>query len=462
VSLVGFQKSSEGSHLEVRGHGGLELVEGQNATWWSSAQKPEVALEAAPLVFVGYGIEAPEYAWDDFKGRDVTGEVLLFLNDDPPVTEEGQALFGGDARTYYGRWTYKYEQAMRHGAAGAIVVHTTPSASYPYSVVQDNGTSEHFALDLPGTGYQVDLLGWIDEATSEKVAAALDTDLAGLFTRAASRDFEPVDTGFRVSARIRTAIRKLETTNVLGMVEGRDPALGQEVVVFSAHYDHLGRVSDPAAPDPIYNGAWDNAAGTAAIVQLARAFAGAPEPPRRSLLFLACAAEENGSLGSQWFVAQPPFERARLVADFNVDMPQIFGLTRDIAAIGVETNDLGDALRAVAGTAGVEITGDPNPGAGSFYRSDQVNFAKAGIPALFVLPGKDFDPPLDFDPAAYREAHYHQPGDEVDERWNLAGVARDMQLVYRAATAVANADAMPRWRPGHEFEAAWKALHGVE
>jgi Zn-dependent M28 family amino/carboxypeptidase len=463
VSLVGFEKVADGSRLEVSGPGGgLELVEGGNATWWSSAQKEEVSVDEAPLVFVGYGVEAPEYGWDDFKGRDLAGEVLLFLNDDPPVSEGGAALFGGEARTYYGRWTYKYEQAMRHGAAGAIVIHTTPSASYPFSVVQDSGTSEHFALDLPDTGYQVDLLGWIDEETAGRVAAALDTDLEGLFARAASRDFEPVDTGFRVSARIRTAIRRLETSNVMGMVEGRDPALQREVVVFSAHYDHLGVDADPAADDPIFNGAWDNAAGTAAIVELGRAFAAAAPPPRRTLLFLACAAEENGSLGSQWFVAQPPFERSRLVANFNVDMPQIFGVTRDVAAIGVETNSLGDALREAAGAAGVRVTGDPNPGAGSFYRSDQVNFAKAGIPALFVLPGRDYDPPLGFDPVAYREERYHQPGDELDERWDLAGAARDMQLVYRAALAVANADAMPRWRPGHEFEEEWRALHEAE
>jgi Zn-dependent M28 family amino/carboxypeptidase len=460
--LVGTRKIADASTISISNSAGaLALAATENVSFWSSSQKPSVDIADAPLVFVGYGVEAPEYGWDDFKGLDASGKVLLFLNDDPQVAEDGKELFGGEARTYYGRWTYKYEQAMRHGAAGAIIVHTTESASYPWSVVQYNGVEEHFALDLEGTGYKVDLLGWLDSDTSNQVAAAIGTSLEGLFEMAAKRDFQPVDTGYVVNAHLETEIRRSPTSNVVGILEGSDEELASQVIVFSAHYDHLGTNPDLEG-DQIFNGAWDNAAGTASLLQLAQAFAKAPERPRRSLLFLACAAEEKGSLGSQWFVQRPPFERSRLVANFNVDMPQIFGVTRDMAAIGNVTNSLGATLSEVAAKWGVEITGDPRPRAGSFYRSDQVNFAKAGVPALFILPGGDYEPALDFDPSAYRDQHYHQVSDEIRDEWNLAGAERDLRLLYDTATRVANADEMPTWVQGNEFEEAWKDLHGLE
>ncbi len=471
VSMVGMKKDPARSSLTIQGKGGeLAYRNDETLTYWSTAQKETVQVEDAPLLFVGYGVEAPEYGWDDFKGEDVSGKVLLFLNNDPPVTEDGKELFGGEARTYYGRWTYKFEQAMRHGAAGAFMIHTTPSASYPFRVVQHNGSEESFALDLPGSGYQVDLLGWIDEATSEQIAQAMGSDLKKLFEMGARRDFKPVDTGFRVSATVATDIRRVQTQNVLGLLEGSDPQLKEQVVVFSAHYDHLGMNPDLEGSDKIYNGAWDNASGTAAIVNLAKAFSSLDPKPRRSLLFLACAAEEAGSLGSKWFVERPPFPLKRVVADINIDMTQIFGVTSDLAAIGVDTNSLGTVLKEVAAEfdapgqegGGVRVTGDPDPNAGSFYRSDQVNFAKAGIPALFINPGVDYVPALAFDPKLYEEERYHQVNDEVNEKWNLAGAVRDMKIVFRMALKVANADEMPRWNPGNEFELAWRKLHGVE
>ncbi|HVS16826.1 MAG TPA: M28 family peptidase [Thermoanaerobaculia bacterium] len=461
LELVG-TKSRPGAAMTIHGHGGgIEVTDGDDAAFWSSAQKEVVDIADAPLLFVGYGVEAPEYGWDDFKGQDVSGKVLLFLNNDPPVTEDGVELFGGEARTYYGRWTYKFEQAMRHGAAGALVIHTTPSASYGWSVIQYSGSEEHFALDLPDTGYRVDLLGWLREDVAGEIAQAMGTNLDGLFERAKGRDFAPVDTGYRIGAHIETDIRRTPTANVVGMLPGSDPTLAEQVIVFSAHYDHLG-TNPELEGDQIFNGAWDNASGTASILALAEAFAATDPRPRRSVLFLACAAEEKGSLGSQWFATKPPFERSRLVANFNVDMTQIFGVTRDIAAIGHEANSLGAALREVAAEQGLTVTGDPNPNAGSFYRSDQVNFAKVGVPALFVLPGRDYVEPLPFSVDEYRDAHYHQPADEVNDQWNLAGAERDMRVVYETALHVANADEMPRWTPGNEFEETWKALHGVE
>jgi Zn-dependent M28 family amino/carboxypeptidase len=470
AKLIGSKKAADKSSLTIR-KGGEELkyFSDSTLTYWSSSQKEVADIDNAPLVFVGYGVEAPEHDWDDFKGADLKGKVLLFLNNDPPVTENGVELFKGKARTYYGRWTYKFEQAMKHGAAGAFMIHTTPSASYPFSVVGHNGAEESFALDLPGSGYQVDVLGWIDEATSERIAASMGTNLAGLFARATSREFKPMETGYHVTAHIETAIRRIETKNVIGMLEGGDPALKQQVVVFSAHYDHLGKNDDLPGPDKIYNGAWDNGLGVSCLINLSEAFAKLGDRPKRSLLFLACAAEESGLLGSKWFVDNPPFSRNHMVANINLDMPQIFGVTADIAAIGLETNTLGAVLKEVAQqshvtladgeTKPVEVVDDPNPNAGSFYRSDQVNFAKAGIPALYIDPGTKYLKPPKVDPGKYHEEHYHQLLDEVNEAWDLSGCERDLRIVFQTALKVANAPEMPRWTPGNEFEEKWKALH---
>ena len=467
LSLIGMKKVTDSSRLEIRNEAGpLVFTPGESLTFWSTAQQNSVDVTNAPLLFVGYGVEAPEYDWDDFKGVELQGKVLLFLNDDPPVVENGVELFGGEARTYYGRWNYKFEQAMKHGAAGAFMIHTTESASYPFSVVQNSGVRENFALDLPNTGYQVDLLGWVDRQRSEAIARSLGKTLEDLFSLAAQRSFEPIDTGYRVTARIETTVRRLESKNVVGVLEGSDPVLKDQLIVFSAHYDHLGVKSGSEGEDLVFNGAWDNASGTACLLNLARAFASLTQRPRRSVAFLACAAEERGLLGSRWFVARPPIDLSRIVANYNIDMTQIFGVTTDISALGHDSSTLGDDLRRAVERGGrdlaypLHVVGDTNPAAGSFYRSDQVNFAKKGIPALFIKPGTSYVEPLSFDPEEYRTQHYHQVSDEVNEYWDLAGAERDMRILFWAALRTASQDEIPRWVEGNEFEAAWKALHG--
>ncbi len=454
--LVGMKKNVAASSLSIRGpDGALPLTNDGNVTFWSTAEEKTIDLRSVPVVFVGYGVEAPEHDWDDFKDVDVSGKVLLFLNNDPPVVEAGKPLFGGDARTYYGRWTYKFEQAEQHGAIGAIVVHTTGSASYRFSVIGNTGSRRIWQRT-----YRLDLLAWIDSTTSERIAASMGTDLEGLFSMAAQRDFRPQDTRFRVTAHIETEIERVAARNVAGVVRGSDPRLADEYLVFTAHYDHLGMNPDVAGGDSIFNGALDNALGTAAVLAVAEAFVAAE--PRRSVIVAAVTAEEGGLLGSSAFVANPPIPRSHIIANFNVDSPQVFGVTHDVAAIGLDMSTLGQVFAEVADEYGLRPTGDPNPNAGSFYRSDQVSFAKAGIPALYLQAGTDYVDSLGFDPRAVKQQHYHQVTDEIHDEWDLAGTARDMRILFETALRVANDDEQPRWVSGHEFEEEWRALYGTD
>jgi len=335
------------------------------------------------------------------------------------------------------------------------MIHTTESASYPFSVVGNTGSRENWERS-----YSLPVLAWMDSTSSERVAEGMGTTLTGLFDMAKERDFRPQATGFRLSAHIETTIRVVQTRNVAGVLRGSDSALADQHLVFTAHYDHLGVNPTVEGDDQIFNGAWDNAVGTAAIMNIAKAFVAAH--PRRSVMFVAVAAEEGGTLGSSAFVEDPPVPLNQIVADFNVDMPQIFGVTHDVAAIGLDISDLGAAFKSVAESQGLRAAGDPNPNAGSFYRSDQVNFAKKGIPALYLQAGTDYVKPLGFDPAAYERAHYHQVTDEIRPEWNLEGTARDMRVLFKTALRIAHADSQPRWTPGNEFEEEWKALYGKQ
>jgi len=420
----------------------------------SGVQSPEAAIRDAELVFVGYGIEAPEYSWDDYKGVDVSGRVLVMMNNDPDWSDD---LFEGTRRLYYGRWTYKYEVAARHGAAGVILIHTRPSAGYPWQVVQTSWSGEQFELPAAGEP-RIQVKGWATEPASRRLFELAGKDLDQLRQAARSREFRPVPLGVTTSITLANDVRTIETGNVLGLLRGSDPALAGEVVIYSAHHDHLGVGQPDADGDTIYNGAIDNATGCAQLLALARAYAALPEPPRRSILFAFVAAEEQGLLGSKYLAEHPTFPPGKIAADINYDAGNTFGRTRDVTYIGYGKSSLDQVIDAAAVRQGRVVKGDQFPDRGSFYRSDQFNFAKIGVPSLYLDGGTDF---VGKDPEfgqrlqeRYESTCYHQPCDEVSPDWDLSGMVEDTVLGFWCGLAIANADTMPVWNAGDEFEAA--------
>jgi len=441
--------------------GGEEVVLDRSSEFIaaSGVQQPRAAIEDAELVFAGYGISAPEYDWDDYEGADLAGKVLLMLNNDPDWDPE---LFEGERRLYYGRWTYKYESAARQGAAGAIVVHTTPSAGYPWQVVQTSWTGEQFELPA-GDEPRLQVAAWTTEAATKELM-----DLAGrswdeLVAAAKTREFRPVPLGVTTSITLENEISQVETANVAGLLRGGDPERADEVVVFTAHHDHLGIAppgDDPDA-DRIYNGALDNASGTAQVLAMARAFTLLPEPPARSLLFLFVGAEEQGLLGSEYYAAHPTFPPGKIAANLNFDGGNIWGATRDVTLIGLGKSELDAVARAVAEAQGRTLLADQFPDKGFFYRSDQFNFAKIGVPALYFDAGTDVvGRPEGWGRAqqeAWTERDYHQPSDELTDAWSFDGMVQDARLGFYAGLLIANQQPLPAWNPGDEFEAARKA-----
>jgi Zn-dependent M28 family amino/carboxypeptidase len=415
-------------------------------------------LEAAEVVFVGYGIRAPEFAWDDFKGMDLHGKVLLVMNNDP---SDDPALFAGKTRLYYGRWTYKMEMGQRLGAAAVIVIHSNASAGYPWQVVQTSWSGEQFFLPSPDLGPP--LRAWATEDACRRLVALGGKDLDALRRSAEQRTFRPVPLGVTLSTAFTSAVRRAQTANVLGLLRGSDPQRSGEWVVYTAHHDHLGMKAN-AAPgeDAIYNGAVDDAGGVAQLLAVARAFASLLHPPARSVLFAAVAAEEKGLLGSEYLVAHPPVPLGKLVLDINMDGFKIFGATRDVAVLGLGKTDLDKTLAALARAQGRKLVADTFPEQGSFYRSDQFSFARAGVPGLHFFSGVDVvGRPEGWGRAqhdAWVATHYHQPSDELSPDWNLAGAVQDARLYFTLGYAVAQAPGRPSWVKGDEFEAASKAI----
>jgi Zn-dependent M28 family amino/carboxypeptidase len=437
--------------------------------WWdeyiaaSGVQTKRGAIKDAEVVFVGYGIQAPEYGWDDFKGQNLEGKVLLMLNNDPDWDPE---LFAGATRLYYGRWTYKYESAARQGAAGAIIIHTTPSAGYPFQVVQTSWSGEQ--VELPSQGEpQVQVKGWLTEDAARELVAFSGNDLDKLIESARSKDFTPVALGVKTSLAFENTINKTRTANVYGVLEGSDPELRDEYVIYTAHHDHLGIGEPDANGDTIYNGARDNASGVAQLLAIGKAFKALPTPPRRSVMLLFVAAEEQGLLGSKYFAANPTVEPGRIAANLNFDSANIWGRTKDVVYVGKGKSTLDAIVEQVAQSQGRVVTEDQFPDRGSFYRSDQFSFAKIGVPAVYLKAGTDFvGQAAEWGKAQHEEnerLHYHQPSDELSPTWNFEGMVEDAVLGFRVGLHIANADELPSWVPGDEFEAARKqALAALE
>jgi Zn-dependent M28 family amino/carboxypeptidase len=450
--MVGLQSAAPATWPFQTGGDEIALARGDEYVAVSGQQADAVEITDAEVVFVGYGIQAPEYEWDDFGDSDLTGKVLLILNNDPDWSDD---LFAGDRRLYYGRWTYKYEQAAKQGAAAAIIVHTTPSAGYPWQVVQTSWGGEQFELPA-GDEARLQVSGWATEAATRRLLSAAGHDLDRLAERARSREFRPLPLGIRTSLRLKNETRSIETANVLGLLPGSDPDLAGQAVVFTAHHDHLGTGGDTG--DTIYNGAVDNATGCGQLLALARAFSQLPERPRRSILFAFVAAEEQGLLGSKHYATHPTIHPGRLAANVNLDAGNVFGRTRDVTYVGYGKSSLDRVIESAAALQGRVVRGDQFPDRGSFYRSDQFNFAKIGVPALYLDGGTEF---VGRDPEfgkglqeRFESTCYHQPCDELSEEWDLSGMVEDTRLAFFAGLAIAQADEMPYWNAGDEFEAA--------
>jgi Zn-dependent M28 family amino/carboxypeptidase len=427
-----------------------------------------VAVKDTELVFVGYGVVAPEYDWDDYKGVDVRGKTIVMLINDPPVPQEGDAgkldggVFGGKAMTYYGRWTYKYEIASEKGAAAALIVHETGPAGYPYEVVSGSWGRENFDIDRDdGNVGRVPIEGWITEERARTLFRLSGQSFEALKQAAVKRDFKPVPLKAKASFTMDNTVRRVKSKNVVARLQGSDPALKDQYVVYSAHWDHLGR--DPALKgDQIFNGALDNATGTSALLELAEAFTKLPAPPRRSLLFLAVTAEEKGLLGSKWYAEHPLYPLTQTAANINMDGIEIMGRTRDVIVVGKGQSTLEDVLADQVQSQGRVLVAELQPEKGSYYRSDHFEFAKVGVPALYSHSGEDYlGRPAGWGRQMsdeYVAQHYHKVSDDIKPEWDLGGAVQEIQLLLRVGLDVASTDAWPQWKEGSEFKARRDAM----
>ncbi len=409
----------------------------------------------AEAIFVGHGIVAPEFQWDDFKGVDVKGKVLVLFTNEPPSKDP--KFFGGPALTYYGRWTYKYEEAARHGAKAVFIIHTTPTAGYGWEVVRSSWGGEDPQLKLPAGQPALAFAGWFTNDAAEKLVAMAGKKVDELLEAANSRDFHPIPLGIRIHGNMPTKIRPIESRNVVAMIPGSDARLRSEAVVFTAHWDHLGK--GPAVNgDSIYNGAVDNATGCAILTELARAWAALAEKPRRSAIFVAVTAEEAGLRGSEYYAAHPALPLAKTALNLNFDAFPPFGRTRDIEVTGAERTTVWPMVQDAARRMNIAIKPDAHPEQGHFYRSDHFALAHAGVPAFSISLGTDYEgKPPGYGEKIFEEYNakrYHQPSDEYHDDWDFGGMEEVARLAIQIATTVANQETLPTWNAGDEFLAA--------
>ena len=428
-----------------------------------------VSIANSDLIFAGYGVTAPEYNWDDFKGVDVKGKTIIVLVNDPQLPDAADPskldakMFNGQAMTYYGRWTYKYEKAAELGAAAVFIVHETATAGYPYPVVQ-GFLGERFSLvaDDKNMG-RAALEGWFSLDTAKAIFKMAGQDFDALKKQALSRDFKPVPLNMKASMGVRNAMRTIDSQNVVAKLEGADAQMKDEYVIYSSHWDHLG-VGEPVEGDKIYNGALDNASGVSTLLEIARAYTQVQPKPKRSILFLFVTAEEQGLLGSEYYATHPLYPLEKTAANINMDGVNQWGRTSDITVIGMGASDLDDYLRDAAAAQNRTLVPDPESEKGFYYRSDHFNFAKVGVPALYTDSGISF---IGKDASysktkrdEYTNTDYHKPSDEIKPDWDLSGAGEDARLLFTVGYNVANADKLPEWKPGNEFKARRDQMMG--
>jgi Zn-dependent M28 family amino/carboxypeptidase len=460
VSLVGYTSRPEatltvgGKAMRLRFPNDYVAVSRRNAN--------DIRVDDSDIVFVGYGVVAPEYGWDDYKGLDVTGKTIVMLVNDPAVTSPDDStqldstMFKGRAMTYYGRWTYKYEIASDKGAAAAIIVHETGPAGYPWEVVSGSWGGENFDLKPSGPTNRVAVESWLTLDKTKELFRNAGLSFDSLKKAATRKDFRPAALNGKATFRVQNTVRETQSKNVVAKLEGSDAALKDEYVIFTAHWDHLGK-DTTIKGDQIFNGALDNATGTAALLTLAKAYKAMPTPPARSILFLAVTAEEQGLLGAKWYAEHPLYPLNKTLANVNMDGVNQWGKTKDVTLVGYGNSTLDDVLGGVLAASGRTIKPDPESEKGFFYRSDHFEFAKKGVPALYMDTGTEY---VGKDSSysqrkrdEYTNNDYHKPSDHVKPDWDLSGAVEDLQALLQVGYRIAQTDRWPEWKPGTEFKA---------
>ena len=465
VPLLEVTLDEEASSFDVAFEGEpLGLTMGEDVVYWTKRADEEVAIADSELVFVGYGVVAPEYGWDDYAGLDVEGKTVVMLVNDPGYADPDSGLFNGNAMTYYGRWTYKYEEAARQGAAGVILIHQTEPASYGWNVVSGSWTGAQ--LDLarePGEGTFAAVESWVSEDRARQMFELAGLDFDSLTAAAAQPGFAPVEmTGLTASGSLYNSTRTMDSRNVVGIIPGTTHP--DEYVIYTAHWDHIGVRHVPEGEDGLYNGAVDNATGTAAILEIGEAFMA--NPPERSVMILAVTAEESGLLGSAYYGENPIVPYDQSVGGINIDAMLPTGRSRDVVVVGHGASELEDLLTAAAADQDRYIVADPNPEAGYFYRSDHISLAKHGLPMLYADGGEDLreggTEAGQAMGADYRANRYHGPADEYSEDWAMSGMVENTELFLDVGQRLANSTDWPNWYEGNEFRGLRDAQMGTE
>ncbi len=451
VPLVGVETQPDSELAAVAGDRTIPLKYLDDFVGANERQRPQEEFDAE-AVFAGFGIVAPEFRWDDYKGVNVRGKMLVLFTNEPDSNDP--KFFAGRALTYYGRWTYKYEEALRHGALGVVIIHTTPTATYGWKVVRNSWGREQSYVRVGADEPALAFAGWVTEDAGGRILALSGHTVAQLLAAANSRDFRPIPLGFHLRGRLISKIRDEETRNVVAMIPGSDPELKSEAVVFSAHWDHLG-IGPAVNGDSIYNGAVDNGTGCGMLLEIARAWAALEQKPKRSAIFISFTAEEAGLRGSEYYASHPTIPTGKIAADFNMDAIYPFGRTRDIVVTGAERTTLWPLVEDTAHRFNYVIKPEAEPEQGHFYRSDHFSFARAGVPSFSIAEGDDvLGQPEGYGLAAihdYVAKNYHQPSDEFHDDWDFSGLEQLARFAVVLGVDTANLERLPTWNKGDEF-----------